>query len=383
MERRTLLSAAALGGAAVLLPDGARAADTPVADLSAIHRVVSDYFRDRAARVTALSPGSARAGGQALTDSAAHAYGVHIERLDARRAELEAMHGGYVRSATSVTIKQVTSSGSAVTLVVTEQTNLYFAGIKADVDHTTYWVDHEVDLHRNSGRWLIARVEYLPANAFSTPVTQFTDELPADLLALRAAQAAKARSAVPSPSRPISSTERSPSTRGKSSTTTPDASTLSYDYSAMVTYARNWAYGRNPAYPSYSDDCTSFVSQCMKAGGWATVGSYPLSSRSSNSNWWYGKYASTSSYTWGGAENWYWFATGSGRTSLIDMWSMGNGDVLQYDYDYDGNISHTQICTSSSGPLMTQHGGDYRDKPLSEIMADSSNYNAWKYAHRT
>jgi len=67
------------------------------------------------------------------------------------------------------------------------------------------------------------------------------------------------------------------------------------------------------------------------------------------------------------------------------MWNMGNGDVLRYDYDFDGNISHPPVCTGrdSTGRLMTQHGSGHRDKRLTEIMVSSSNYNAWKYAHRT
>lgn len=67
------------------------------------------------------------------------------------------------------------------------------------------------------------------------------------------------------------------------------------------------------------------------------------------------------------------------------MWDMLLADVLQYDFDRNGVIDHTQICTGTNeaGPLMAQHDSDYADKPLAEIMADPHNYDAWKYAHRT
>ena len=46
--------------------------------------------------------------------------------------------------------------------------------------------------------------------------------------------------------------------------------TLSYNPSAAVSYARQWAYSRNPSYHDYSGeggDCANFVSQCLIAGG--------------------------------------------------------------------------------------------------------------------
>lgn len=44
-----------------------------------------------------------------------------------------------------------------------------------------------------------------------------------------------------------------------------------YSPSAAVSYAHRWVSNttklRNPAYPSYSADCTNYVSQCLVAGG--------------------------------------------------------------------------------------------------------------------
>lgn len=163
-----------------------------------------------------------------------------------------------------------------------------------------------------------------------------------------------------------------------------------YNYGAMVSYAHKWWHGRNSAYVVYGDDCTNFVSQCMKAGGWATVGSWPGSSRSDDHNWYVAGYSWDTSYSWGGAQNWYDFAhTISHRTILLSSsYDLSLGDVLQYDHGKNGNIDHTQICTgiTSSGiPTMTQHTDDYADQPLNEIFARDGNgtSGSYHYAHRT
>ena len=45
--------------------------------------------------------------------------------------------------------------------------------------------------------------------------------------------------------------------------------TADYDRAAVVLYAHQWAYGRNPAFYDYEQlggDCTNFASQCVYAG---------------------------------------------------------------------------------------------------------------------
>ena len=51
--------------------------------------------------------------------------------------------------------------------------------------------------------------------------------------------------------------------------------TISYNPSAAIAYAEQWAKRRNPNYHDYSDeggDCANFVSQCLIAGGFSTDG---------------------------------------------------------------------------------------------------------------
>ena len=59
-------------------------------------------------------------------------------------------------------------------------------------------------------------------------------------------------------------------------------------------------------------------------------------------------------------------------------------DVLQLDFDRDGNISHSMIVTavgSNGERYLTYHSNDHLNRPLTEIL--SAYPVAWYYAHRT
>lgn len=376
MRRRDLLSAAVIGGAAVLLPSQAHAAG----DDQGFNDIATRYLADRAGRVTSDRSGSAPADGL-VTGAQRSLFAGNADRLEFVRGRLADLHGGYSRSATTARIDQATVTGSLARLKVTERTKLFFVDRSADVDHTAYEASHELELHRSGGKWLIGSATYLPADPYSTPVTQFTDELPARMQEARAAGSAKV-----APGRKTSSSEPLATryVETKAGTSGGVSTMAGYNYTAMVNYARAWAFGVNTAYPTYAPDrdCTNFTSQCLHQGGWQLVTGY----YKNNNVWWYNSL--NKSYTWGGSENWYEFAiNNSYRTHLLDsIYQLLNGDILQYDYGNEGIIDHNQICTGnlSGTPLMTQHSGtNYRDKPLNEIMWDGSNANAWKYAHRT
>ncbi len=108
----------------------------------------------------------------------------------------------------------------------------------------------------------------------------------------------------------------------------------------MAAYADKHWKKSNSSYRVYGNDCTNFISQAMRAGGWKmTSGSF--SSRKSNKKWFYASKTWTTSYTWAGAENWYWFAVKhSKRTKpLNNVWKLLKADVLQADWKKDG--THT------------------------------------------
>lgn len=157
-----------------------------------------------------------------------------------------------------------------------------------------------------------------------------------------------------------------------------------YDRIRASNYAMT--YGPMPGengYHVWNNNCTNFVSQCMRAGGWRDIGGYYKNS----DVWWYNGIWPYGSYTWAGAQNFNWFLIISGRGSFLrNIWDMVAGDVVLYDDDKLDGISHAQIChyRSGSGMLyMAQHspGGNYAWKPLSDVLAGDEG-RGWIYPYR-
>lgn len=150
-------------------------------------------------------------------------------------------------------------------------------------------------------------------------------------------------------------------------------------YTCMRDYAYRYWDVYNPNYRSFSGtggDCTNFISQIMRRGGWA----FDYGWYQSGENWWYNSLNQT--YTWAGAENWSWFAPR--RTHwLSSVWYMGLADVLQMDFTRNGGMDHTMLMTyrTSSNLYMTYHSTDHRNRPLTEIL--NAYPYAWYYAYRT
>ncbi|MEV4643202.1 amidase domain-containing protein [Actinoplanes sp. NPDC049548] len=152
-------------------------------------------------------------------------------------------------------------------------------------------------------------------------------------------------------------------------------------YSCMVNYARKYAKKYNPSYRAFKEeDCTNFVSQALRAGGWKDDYGWYWSS----DNWWYNSDHQT--YTWAGADNWSRFAK-KRTTHLDNVWKMLPGDVLQADWDANGTKDHTMIVTKvSKGEVyLSYHSNDELDKPLSRIIREmwTVHPSTVYYAYRT
>ncbi|KGR91271.1 amidase [Ureibacillus massiliensis 4400831 = CIP 108448 = CCUG 49529] len=128
-----------------------------------------------------------------------------------------------------------------------------------------------------------------------------------------------------------------------------------YNRNAAVQYARTWWNGRNPVYPSFVDDCTNFISQCLRAGGAPMTGA-PNRGR----GWWItdgwqtgrpGQFArETWSYSWSVShalrlylEN---ATSGLTATRVNSPSELTVGDVIFYDFEGDGRTNHSTIVTS-------------------------------------
>jgi hypothetical protein len=161
-----------------------------------------------------------------------------------------------------------------------------------------------------------------------------------------------------------------------------------YSRTAAAAYARKWAMSDNPAYGRIEpNDCTNFVSQALLAGGWSMVGG-SCSDRKDKDVWWFnpmecrwvgGRPWATevkASFTWGGAQNLYWFMKESGRGAEVsDPMDLEIGDVLQMDMGaghYNaGRIGHSMVVTGKSDTdlLLSYHEDHHLDEPLSAIKS--------------
>ncbi|MFG2628477.1 amidase domain-containing protein [Streptomyces sp. NPDC048473] len=292
--------------------------------------------------------------------------------------------GGYTRAAVKVTVADSATAGGIATLRVTEDTRLYLPFTAAQVaegapEYEEYSLPHTLTFTRGpSGGWLLAsdKAELGGGPAPSTQIAPSADA-PAPRSGGEGAKHA------PSDTIPPTTGTGSP----KQTTAARTMAAASYNYKAMVKYADKYWKKPNSTYRTYGSDCTNFISQVMRAGGWKIIGPTDAGQRSNNKKWFYTIYQSRTSYTWAGAENWYWFAIKhSKRTKpLNNVWKLGLADVLQANWKprSDEITDHTMVVTKlyNGTPYLTYHTGTTHNKSLRKLIADHPN-TAW-YAHRT
>ena len=150
-----------------------------------------------------------------------------------------------------------------------------------------------------------------------------------------------------------------------------------------VSYARQWVDNnsvlRNPSYRSFESDCTNFVSQSLRAGGWRNTTIGP----STSDLYWY--YASSSSYsqTWSVAnalyrrfaQNYEGWSGGRWYTGM----NVNYGDIFFADWDGNGIIDHTMIVTgfkrNANGtlePRVSYHSNEREDLPIGQVAISTA-----------
>ena len=144
---------------------------------------------------------------------------------------------------------------------------------------------------------------------------------------------------------------------------------LIYNRSAAVQYALQYALNPNPDYVYYeNDDCTNFISQCLRAGG-------AQNDYNNTHPWWYNN--GQTSICWAVAHSLYWYirtTTVENRSFGIkaDTYSLTNqnlysrdiagkvqiGDLIQYR-NFQDRIQHSTIITGfdplTREPVVSQH----------------------------
>ncbi len=192
-----------------------------------------------------------------------------------------------------------------------------------------------------------------------------------------------------------------------------------YNGQAAANYAVAWSgcvppYTYNSYYVAQTNDCTNFASQCLKAGGWqmtddSATGFFDGVTAISEDSWYYLK--STNPITQTEHNSW------SSTWTLVDqvwpkdglreyttehafvhenvtasavanvlarIWGVGKGDVIQIDFNGDGDYDHSVIVTEAftvyvygepktDVVLCTYHTNDTLMKSFADIIDGFSN----------
>jgi hypothetical protein len=341
------------------------AADTE----SELARVAQAFLEDRNQNLLDGTVGSSAPTVAGLSASLSARAAQDNAALRELRDTLSRLGERYTGVKTGTRLLEVRQAGGETIARVEETSYLEYARVRGDEPpYTAFRVEREFTFSQQDGALVLEDVRLLNPDGLA-PINEVV-RAPENPLAERL----PAPAGVAELSRFSLAPGHAPGVKGME----PGAGLASYNYSAMVNYAVTWAYGRNPSYRSFPNDCTNFISQAMYAGGWTMVEGW----YQSNSSWWYT--FANQSYPWAGAHNWYFFATGSGRTTtLSNVWNMALADVLQMDFERDNNINHTMIVTQTSGSerYLTYHTTDTLNRSLSSLI--SAYPSAWYYAHRT
>jgi hypothetical protein len=183
------------------------------------------------------------------------------------------------------------------------------------------------------------------------------------------------------------------------SSTARTTKVLAYNRTNAINYANLWWNGQNSSYPDFgSQDCTNFISQAMKAGGFSFSGSGDGCRDESTETEWYVYSSSPPIWCLGSNRNWEWstswsvvypfkryftywnsYATSLGWTTSPSTaaYHLSPGDIVQLQLLQDGSwVSyHNMLVTKetvSVGLYMTYHSTDTKDKPLRDIPAGST-----------
>ncbi len=142
-----------------------------------------------------------------------------------------------------------------------------------------------------------------------------------------------------------------------------------YDRRAAVRYAEKWWDSYNPAYQHFEVDCTNYISQCLKAGGFPMKG-YPNRSR----GWWYQN--QTWSFSWAVANALQAYLANPSTSGVLEVKKQTlllPGDVICYDFEGDGRYNHSTMVVAK----------DQNGEPLVNAHTSNSRMRYWNYEDST
>ncbi|RSK26169.1 hypothetical protein EJF36_04450 [Bacillus sp. HMF5848] len=151
----------------------------------------------------------------------------------------------------------------------------------------------------------------------------------------------------------------------------PNKSAVSgYNRNEAVKYAERWWNDYNPNYHHFTNDCTNYISQCLRAGG-NTMRGYPTRTQ----GWWYR--GSNWSFSWSVAHALTLYLASSTRglraKEVKSPKELLVGDIICYDFEGDGRFNHTTIVVAK----------DEDGMPLVNAHTQNSRMRYWSYEDST
>lgn len=383
-RRATIFTAAAASVVAgvAMLPNwsaGASTVDDPTVDTqtkATFQRLADAVFTDRTDALVASDKQQYKGrkslskrfhGDVRLSKSQTRNEKTAVSQLRDRKKRLAALGEQYSGGKTSVTLNKTHVDGRHATAEVTETTTLTYGEARGKEPKTTgFQAHHKLSFTADrNGNWQLTGVrdtdDGVAVNQPTAPTVAAPDTADDDNPP-EATRAAITRNPAANPKNLTSGT---------------------YDYKAMADYAKKYWSNYNPDYPDFNGageggDCTNFVSQALKAGGWKHV-----PGDGTDFHKWFGN-SEIQSNSFVGVNEFSWFALSSKRvTSLANVYQLDVGDVLQMDFNKDGSKDHTMIVTSrvNGVPYLSYHSTNTYNRSVASIIA--SYPTAAYYAYRT
>lgn len=278
----------------------------------------------------------------------------HFMRLGRIRQSYAERQAKPIRQETRLRFRNVTQKKDKIVVDLDYRKTLFYQ--IRDIPHEEMKIEHEtVTLILDNGSWKISKLEDFTPERFGVRIPAHSDhELPAH------------------PVSPLGILP-TPYLNQRVFTTFESASRpMKYDRMKAAQYADKWWNSSNPQYIEFEVDCTSYVSQCLFAGG------VPMNyTGRRETGWWYhGRQNGRErwSYSWSVAHSLHALLAANRlglRVKLVDSPSeLMIGDVILYDWDGDGKYQHSVIVTSKDAAGM----------PLVNAHTTNSKHRYWDYA---
>lgn len=326
-----------------------QAAAVAAEDLAGIAQAVLSRRTEALLKDSVIEGGPLGSSAARASESMVNAQSATLRELNARRDALADAGEAYTSGETTIREHALKVEGATAVLDVEEYTKLFYAKVTGLEPEFTAFAAHRrfVFGRAADGGWVLeseARTEEGPA-----PVNEATGAQPAEM---KAALAQRQSGGIDT----------------KKIVSTQDFK-VQYNYGAMAAYAETYWDNYNSGYRTFSDvggDCTNFVSQVMRAGGWGDASGFYRDAH----YWWYNFLNQT--WSWINVNYWHDFAAVySGRTYILGSPDyMGIGDVLQADFTTNGSKDHSMVVSYLGGqPYLTYHTTDTYRRSLSSLRA--------------